>query len=184
MGWLSSAPSLQWLLESWWGHTFPLSLFGRVGTAVLPTLVYSCCQALLPWLPSHLLLGLRSGFWGAPPALLVSPTLATWTLHTILHLAFWPLCSQQGREGAVLSLALCLSPKTSLITDTCLSPALARFIFFPLPSSLPGQWWGVLWQQSLEAAGILFSFLPLRTYFSLTENFQGEFQEQNTEGSL
>lgn len=58
MCWLSSAPILQILLESWWGHTFPFHLFGPVGSAVLLTPVCGCSQAVdsLYSAFSHLLL--------------------------------------------------------------------------------------------------------------------------------
>ena len=55
-------------------------------------------------------------------------------------------------------------------------PTFSTF-FSSLLSSLPSQWRGVLRQQSLEGAGILFFSFPLRTYSPLTEKFQGEFQE-------
>lgn len=77
MCWLSSAPILQILLESWWGHTFPFHLFGPVGSAVLLTPVCGCSQAVdsLYSAFSHLLTS-KSRREGVPPkrgALCVSP---------------------------------------------------------------------------------------------------------------
>lgn len=67
-------------------------------------------------------------------------TLATWTLHTLLHSAFWLLCSQQGREGACRP----ESGAVSLSKDQCGShyrylpfPSFSTFYFFPLAVQPP-----------------------------------------------
>lgn len=82
---------------------------------------------------------------------------------------------------------MCVSQKTSIaiVTETHLPfPSFCSF-FPPLLYSLLSQWRGVLLQQVLEGAGILFSFSPPFLSGlppSLTEKFQGEFQEWNHEG--
>lgn len=82
---------------------------------------------------------------------------------------------------------VCVSQKTSIdiVTETYLPfPSFCSF-FSSLLSSLLCQWRGVLQQQGLEGAGILLSFSPPFLSGlppSLTEKFQGEFQEWSHEG--
>lgn len=85
--WLSSVASLQLPLESWWGHTFPLYMVGPIDHALLPTPVYLCCQAVLPWLSSHLLLDCGVAFGGSRCTVGISYTSC---MYSVLLSAFWP----------------------------------------------------------------------------------------------
>lgn len=87
MCWLSSVASLQLPLESWWGHTFPLYMVGPIDHALLPTPVYLCCQAVLPWLSSHLLLDCGVAFGGSRCTVGISYTSC---MYSVLLSAFWP----------------------------------------------------------------------------------------------